>query len=216
MLTHDYNDEIRIPLNHIKLSGTLTIPHGADSIIVFAHSSGRHTSKNHYIARVLQKIGLATLLFDLLTVYEDRNYANRFEVELLSDRLLTVTAWLKSRAQTSEMSIGYLGTSTGAAAALIAAAKLGDEIKAVVSKGGRPDLASHILKYVKSPTLFIVGGLDDLALSLNKNAISLLTSEKELIIVNGATHLFEEPGKVEEVADYASDWLLRHLIKTAA
>jgi putative phosphoribosyl transferase len=218
MVRYQYNEEVRMSLNNIILAGDLTIPEGADNIIVFAHGSGsgRHSSRNQFVASVLQKNGFATLLFDLLTIYEDRDYARRFDIELLSERLIKATQWLKSQSSTMNLSIGYFGASTGAAAAFEAAAKLGEEIKAIVSRGGRPDLAANVLPQVKAPTQLIVGSLDSDVVRLNKNALFLIEAEKELIVVEGATHLFEEPGKLKEVADHASEWFARHLIKAVA
>ena len=163
---------------------------------------------------MLGKAGFATLLFDLLTMEEDRNFSNRFDIPLIAERLVQVTDWLKNNSEVSGFDLGYFGASTGAAAALDAAA-LNTSVKAVVSRGGRPDLASH-LSQVKAPTLLIVGSLDTEVIALNQHALSLLRCEKHLVIVPGATHLFEEEGMIEQVADHASSWFATYLKKQYA
>jgi putative phosphoribosyl transferase len=205
-------EEVKIPLENVILTGELIIPNNTDSIIVFAHGSGssRHSSRNKFVAKLLHDAGFATLLFDLLTVEEDSDYSRRFDIDLLSERLIYVTQWLKSKPD-FDLNIGYFGASTGAAATLNAAAHIGGLIKAVVSRGGRPDLALDFLPRVKAPTLLIVGSLDQQVIQLNEKALALLTSEKELVIVKGASHLFEEPGKLEEVAAHASKWFSKYL-----
>lgn len=205
-------EEVNIPVENVILTGELIIPNNADSIIVFAHGSGssRHSSRNKFVAKLLHDAGFGTLLFDLLTVEEDSDYSRRFDIDLLSERLIHVTQWLKSRPD-FDLNIGYFGASTGAAATLNAAAQLSDLIKAVVSRGGRPDLALDFLPTVKAPTLLIVGSLDHEVIQLNEKALALLTSEKELVIVKGSSHLFEEPGKLEEVAAHASKWFSKYL-----
>lgn len=212
MAEFQYREEVEIPFEHISLTGDLSIPTGADSIILFAHGSGssRHSSRNRFVAQVLQNAGFATLLFDLLTRREDEDYSKRFQIELLTERLLGATNWIENRPEFN-LNIGYFGASTGAAATLEAAARLGDTIGAVVSRGGRPDLAIFNLPLVKSPTSLIVGSLDHQVIELNQKAYAALNVEKELVIIEGATHLFEEPGTLEQVADHASRWFMRHL-----
>lgn len=212
MAEFQFREEIEIQLKDVSLMGNLNIPMRSDSIVIFAHGSGssRHSSRNRYVADVLNDAGFSTLLFDLLTTQEDQNYSNRFEIELLSERLVEVTHWLQARPD-FDLNIGYFGASTGAAATLEAAALLGDAVRAVVSRGGRPDLAMYNLPIVKCPTLLIVGGLDNEVIKLNRKAYKELKAEKELVIIDGATHLFEEPGKLEEVSGYATRWFLKHL-----
>jgi putative phosphoribosyl transferase len=212
MVEYQFREEVEIPTENISLMGNLNIPMRADSIVVFAHGSGssRHSSRNKYVANVLNEAGFATLLFDLLTAQEDETYANRFQIELLSERLVLVTHWLQNHPDFN-LNIGYFGASTGAAATLEAAALLGDVIRAVVSRGGRPDLAMYNLPIVKSPTCLIVGSLDHQVIELNRKAYNELKTEKELVIVEGATHLFEEPGKLEDVAGHATRWFLKHM-----
>jgi putative phosphoribosyl transferase len=212
------NSEIRIPINSINLEGNLIIPEGAKGIVVFAHGSGssRHSSRNQYVARELQKEGLGTLLFDLLTADEERidmvTAHLRFDIDLLANRLVDVTNWLLINPDTEGLNIGYFGASTGAAAALIAAKEHSNSVKAVVSRGGRPDLAEKALPGVKAPTLLIVGGEDFQVIDMNQWAFDRLTvKEKQLKIVPGATHLFEEPGTLEEVAYLAGEWFKRYL-----
>lgn len=212
------NSEIRIPINSITLEGNLIIPEGAKGIVVFAHGSGssRHSSRNQYVARELQKEGLGTLLFDLLTADEERidmvTAHLRFDIDLLANRLVDVTNWLLNNPDTENLNIGYFGASTGAAAALIAAKEHSNSVKAVVSRGGRPDLAEKALPGVKAPTLLIVGGEDFQVIDMNQWAFDRLTvKEKQLKIVPGATHLFEEPGTLEEVAYLAGEWFKRYL-----
>ena len=215
------SSEIQIPIDSITLEGNLTIPEGAKGIVVFAHGSGssRFSPRNWYVAQELQKEGLGTLLFDLLTAEEERidmiTARLRFDIDLLANRLVNVTNWLLRNPYTNKLSIGYFGASTGAAAALIAAKEHANIIKAVVSRGGRPDLAEKALPDVKAPTLLIVGGEDYQVIEMNQWALDQLTSEqKELQIVPGATHLFEEPGTLEEVANLAGEWFKRYLLET--
>jgi dienelactone hydrolase len=212
--------EVRIPAGSIYLEGNLYVPEGAGGIVVFVHGSGssRHSPRNQYVAEELQKEGLGTLLFDLLTVEEERidmlTRSFRFDIELLSKRLIDVTGWLLSRQDTKNLNIGYFGASTGAAAALIAAKEHTSTVKAVVSRGGRPDLAESALMYVKAPILLIVGGRDTQTINLNKWALDRMNMpEKELQIVPGATHLFEEQGALEEVARLAGKWFKKYLLK---
>lgn len=205
--------EIDLSVEGVNLKGNLEVPKGAKGVVLFAHGSGsgRLSPRNNYVARVLNEIGLATLLFDLLTEEEDAIYENRFNIDLLTERLKAVTKWCQSNGQTEQLKIGYFGGSTGTAAALKAAAVLPDEIKAVVSRGGRPDLAGENLFKVKSPTLLIVGGLDAQVIELNKEADKKLSGVHKVEIVPGATHLFEEPGTLEKVAGLAADWFKQYL-----
>jgi putative phosphoribosyl transferase len=212
-----YALEARIPARSAVLEGEVHVADEVRGIVLFAHGSGsgRHSSRNQFVARSLQEMGLATLLFDLLTREEEAldvaSHHLRFDIALLAERLVDATRWVTSRPETRELSIGYFGASTGGGAALVAAAELGNEVGAVVSRGGRPDLAADALTRVKSPTLLIVGGLDEPVIKLNKEALALLRCEKALQIVPGATHLFEEPGTLEEVARLAGEWFGRHL-----
>lgn len=205
---------VHIPADSVTLEGALTIPPGAPGVVVFAHGSGssRHSPRNVFVAQALRSAGLGTLLFDLLTREEDVTYETRFDIELLTQRLLAATQWLRARSESTMLKIGYFGASTGAAAALRAAAALGSEIKAVVSRGGRPDLAHSALQRVQAPTLLIVGGNDDIVIELNQQAYTQLQAEKQLIIVPGASHLFEEPGTLQEVARLACQWFTRYLL----
>lgn len=208
---------VHIPANGIELEGALVIPSEARGIVLFAHGSGssRHSPRNNYVAQVLQSAAMGTLLMDLLTPREDATYETRFDIDLLTRRLELATQWLREQPQTRSLEIGYFGASTGAAAALQAAATFGQPIGAVVSRGGRPDLAMSALERVQSPTLLIVGGLDDIVIDLNREAYGKLKAEKHFAIVPGATHLFEEPGTLQEVARLAADWFKRYLGATA-
>jgi dienelactone hydrolase len=208
---------LQIPVDGVILGGDLAIPAGAKGIVVFVHGSGssRFSSRNRFVAQVMQREGLATLLFDLLTPQEEEidNYTMklRFDIGLLAGRLAGVTAWLASREDTRHLAVGYFGASTGAAAALIAETRNPSLVKAIVSRGGRPDLAGAALPRVQAPTLLIVGGNDRQVIVLNEQALGLLTEEKKLVIVPGATHLFEEPGALEEAARLAGQWFGRYL-----
>jgi putative phosphoribosyl transferase len=197
----------------VRLEGELGLPEGAKGIVLFAHGSGssRFSPRNQFVARTLREGGLGTLLIDLLEAWESDDRGKVFDIDLLSVRLLSATDWLQNDPETKDLSIGYFGASTGAAAALMAAAKKGTDIKAVVSRGGRPDLAISYLPRVKAATLLIVGGEDWSVIPLNRQAYQLLTGEKEMIIVPGASHLFEEPGALEEVARLARDWFVKYL-----
>ncbi len=208
----DESREVRIPIDGASLEGTIERGAGATGLVVFAHGAGssRFSPRNRFVAGELRAAGVATLLFDLLTEEEEADRANVFDIELLADRLVRVTEWVRRDREWAEQPIGYFGASTGAAAALVAAARLGDAIAAVVSRGGRPDLAGPALREVTAPTLLIVGGADDVVLELNREAYEELTEEKELVVVPGATHLFEEPGALERVAALAADWFVRH------
>ena len=202
-----------IPANGIELEGALVIPSEAKGIVLFAHGSGssRHSPRNNFVAQVLQKAGIGTLLMDLLTREEDFVYENRFDIDLLTWRLERATQWVMEQQESKTLEVGYFGASTGAAAALQAAATFGPSIGAVVSRGGRPDLAMPALDRVQSPTLLIVGGLDDIVIDLNRKAYAELKAEKHLAIVPGATHLFEEPGTLQEAARLAAQWFSRYL-----
>jgi putative phosphoribosyl transferase len=202
-----------IPVNGITLEGALLIPADCSGIVLFAHGSGssRHSPRNNFVAQMLQGAELGTLLLDLLTREEDASYANRFDIDLLTWRLERATQWVMEQPRSKSLDIGYFGASTGAAAALQAAATFGNSIGAVVSRGGRPDLAIAALPNVESPTLLIVGGLDYEVLELNRRAYQKLKTEKHLEIVPSATHLFEEPGTLQEVARLAAQWFNRHL-----
>ena len=202
-----------IPMETGVLEGMLEIPPQACGMVLFAHGSGssRLSPRNNYVARVLREAGMGTLLIDLLTREEDRNYDTRFDIALLTRRLIQTTDWLRAAPLTAGFTLGYFGASTGAAAALQAAA-LRTDIVAVVSRGGRPDLAGEKqLERVKAPTLLIVGGFDDVVIDLNRQAYTHLNCQKQLVIVPGATHLFEESGTLEEVARLATDWFRLHL-----
>jgi len=208
----------QIPSGQITLDGELTVPEGATGVVLFAHGSGssRHSPRNQFVARTIREVGVGTLLFDLLTKQEEavdiRTRHLRFDIGLLAERLVDATNWIKTEPDTSHLVVGYFGSSTGAGAALVAAADVGEEIGAVVSRGGRPDLAGAALSQVESPTLLIVGSLDYPVIQMNKDAYQQLQCEKEMKIIPGATHLFEEPGKLEEVAHIAAGWFRRHLI----
>ncbi len=204
---------VTIPADQVSLEGELVLPKDANAVVLFAHGSGssRFSPRNNYVATVLQEAGIGTLLFDLLTREEDRNYDTRFDIELLTRRLLAATAWVQQNPSTKTLHIGYFGASTGAAAALQAAAEMGSKIAAVVSRGGRPDLAgAQALGRVSAPTLLIVGGEDFGVIELNESAYAKLRCEKELAIVPGATHLFEEPGTLEKAAKAAAKWFVRY------
>ena len=204
---------VTIKLDAVTLEGVLGLPERAKGLVIFAHGSGssRLSPRNTHVARVLQQAGIGTLLFDLLTREEDRIYEQRFDIDLLTRRLVGATRWLAARPEVEGTAIGYFGASTGAAAALQGAALLGAAVKAVVSRGGRPDLAIPHLDKVLAPTLLIVGERDTEVLQLNRQALSHLVVEKELAVVPGATHLFEEPGTLEQAADLAKDWFIRFL-----
>ena len=207
------DDPVRIPIDDVQLEGELIVPDGAAGLVVFAHGSGssRKSPRNNYVADVIRSHDLGTLLFDLLTEAEDEAYETRFDIDLLTRRLLGATAWLRERDDTRGSNLGYFGSSTGAAAALRAAAHRGDDIDAVVSRGGRVDLASEQLAAVTAVTLFIVGGADTQVLELNRDGYDELTGTKELAVVEGAGHLFEGPGELEEVAELAAEWFQRYL-----
>ena len=209
--------EVTVPAGDVRLAGDLTMPDGAAGVVAFAHGSGssRHSPRNQFVARELQSGGLATLLVDLLTPDEEavdaRTRHLRFDIDLLARRLTGATAWLKAQPGTSSLPVGLFGASTGGGAALVAAAHIPGGIRAVVSRGGRPDLAGDALPEVQAPTLLIVGGDDIPVIPLNRQALAQMRSEKSLEIIPGATHLFEEPGTLEQVATLARDWFLRYL-----
>lgn len=205
---------VHIPAGQVELDGELILPPSAKGVVLFAHGSGssRFSPRNTYVAEVLQQRGIGTLLFDLLTREEDQDYATRFDIALLTRRLLAATAWLQSNPNTQTLELGYFGASTGAAAALQAAAKMENKIAAVVSRGGRPDLAGEVaLGRVTAPTQLIVGAADYGVIELNQQAYALMNCEKELILIPGATHLFEEPGTLQQAAHSAASWFMRHL-----
>lgn len=208
---------VRVSAGPVTLEGNLVLPTGTQGVVLFAHGSGssRFSPRNRYVARELQQGGLGTLLIDLLTEEEERidlrTREIRFDIPLLADRLVGAVDWLKENAETRDLSIGLFGSSTGAAAALMAAPRRPDAIGAIVSRGGRPDLAGAALKQAQAPTLLIVGGRDMVVITLNEQALEQLSVEKRLEIVPGATHLFEEPGALERVAALARDWFQQHL-----
>src|SRR5438094_989630 len=209
--------EVRIPAGHAVLSGSLTIPENAIALVLFAHGSGssRHSPRNQFVARTLNDARLGTLLFDLLTRDEEaldmRTGEHRFNIGLLAQRLVHATKWAKQQQEIRDLPIGYFGSSTGGGAALVAAAEIPDDVGAVVSRGGRPDLAGEALPKVQAPTLLIVGGNDDIVIELNEMARDQMRCEVKLEISPGATHPFEEPGALEKVANLASDWFNAHL-----
>jgi dienelactone hydrolase len=206
--------EIDIPADEFILKGNLTIPKVANSLVIFSHGSGssRFSKRNNFVARILNQSNIATLLTDLLTIEEDEIYENRFDIDLLTQRLIAVTNYASELPNLKNLPIGYFGASTGAASALKAAARLKHKVKAIVSRGGRPDLALDDLPLIAVPTLLIVGSLDRVVIALNEQAYSQLNCHKKLEIVDGATHLFEEPGKLEEVADLASKWFTEYIV----
>ncbi len=214
--------EVRIPLTaNLTLSASLAVPASPHGCVAFAHGSGssRHSPRNRLVSGALNDAGLATLLLDLLTpnenAFDQRTRRLRFDVGLLATRLAAATAWFRERRDLATLPLGYFGASTGAAAALVAAAEIPDEVSAVVSRGGRPDLAAPLLTDVHAPTLLIVGGNDPTVLALNREALAQIPAECELAIVPNATHLFEEPGALEEVARLSRAWFLRHLVPSA-
>ena len=214
-------NDVRIEAGREVLFGNLNILENATTLVLFAHGSGssRHSPRNQFVARTLNNAGLATLLFDLLTQQEEaidmRTREHRFNIALLAERLVHATKWAKQQEQTRDLRAGYFGSSTGGAAALVAAAELPQDVGAVVSRGGRPDLAGEALPKVQAPTLLIVGGNDDVVIELNEQARDRMRCEVKLEIVPGATHLFEEPGALEQVAKLASDWFLLHAAGSA-
>jgi len=216
-MTEEEECSVQVPAGKVTLEDNLCIPEGAMGLVVFAHGSGssRHSTRNRYVAQVLRNAGLATLLFDLLTAEEEAGDIEtgrlRFDIGLLTRRLVATTDWLMKNVETKKLSIGFFGASTGAAAALIAAAERPEIVAAVVSRGERPDLAAEALQQVKAPTMLIVGGNDFSVIEINEEALAKLSVEKKLEIVPEATHLFEEPGALEEVAGLATSWFISHL-----
>lgn len=211
------DEEIQVRAGTVTVVGHLKVPQHPVGIVVFAHGSGssRHSPRNRYVADVLNNAGLATLMFDLLTPDEERDRANVFDIALLARRLVDVTGWLADQPETAHLPVGYFGASTGAGAALAAAADAQVAVAAVVSRGGRPDLAGDELRHVRAPTLLLVGGRDDIVLELNRQAQNTIPAECELTVIPGATHLFEEPGTLEQVATKARDWFIGHLASAA-
>ena len=214
---NEQGTDLKIPVGNVIVEGNLNLPAQARGIVIFAHGSGsgRFSPRNQYVAKEFNKAGIGTLLFDLLTSEEEEEdmvtAEYRFDIELLAQRLIGATEWLKKDPNTKTLALSYFGASTGAAAALIAAAKLPKDIATVVSRGGRPDLAAEYLSEVVAPTLLLVGGLDAEVIELNRQAMAQMTAEKKLVIIPGASHLFEEPGKLQEVARISTDWFLRYL-----
>jgi putative phosphoribosyl transferase len=209
--------EIRIPVGNVEVFGNLNLPIGSSGLVVFAHGSGssRFSPRNQYVAKQFNAKKIGTLLFDLLTQEEEEidvtTAEYRFNIDLLAERLVAATNWIINDSATRRLKLGYFGASTGAAAALIAAAKLPDNISAVVSRGGRPDLAGTYLSEVRAPTLLLVGGFDTEVIELNRQAMAQMSAEKKLTIIPGATHLFEEPGKLDAVSALSVDWFTRYL-----
>jgi dienelactone hydrolase len=215
-MSQAFDQIVHIAADNIHIEGMLELPNNAQGIVLFAHGSGssRHSPRNNYVARILHSGGMGTLLMDLLTPEEDMDDETRFDIPLLTRRLLAATDWLQTQHRLNQLPIGYFGASTGAAAALQAAAEPGNKISAVVSRGGRPDMASaDALSRVNSPTLLLIGGLDDIVIELNQEAFSHMHCTKHISIIPGASHLFEEPGTLEKVAKLASDWFKHYLIK---
>ncbi len=208
--------EVKIQCGHRHVLGNLRIPPQACGIVVFAHGSGsgRFSPRNQFVARVLEQSGLATLLIDLLEEDEANNREKVFDIPLLAERLQSAANWVLRQPELKFLKLGYFGASTGAGAALVAASRRPSIVSAIVSRGGRPDLAADDLPAVRAPTLLIVGGNDDVVIELNEQAATRLTCESELVIVPGATHLFEEPGALAEVARLASNWFEKHLAHT--
>jgi putative phosphoribosyl transferase len=204
---------IEVPSGRRRLSGILRVPPGAVGVVAFAHGSGsgRFSPRNQFVAHVLQEAGLATLLLDLLEEEEAEDREKVFDIELLAERLQSAADWLRQDPATRALRLGYFGASTGAGAALVAAAREPAAVGAVVSRGGRPDLARDYLPSVQAPTLLIVGGRDDVVIELNEQAVRRLRCHKEMVIIPGATHLFEEPGTLEEVSRLAKEWFVRYL-----
>jgi putative phosphoribosyl transferase len=210
---------VKVNTGKVTLEGDLCIPADATGVVIFVHGSGssRNSPRNRYVGQILRQVGLATLLFDLLTSDEElvdiQTGRYRFDIRLLANRLIGATAWVKQNPETRNLNIGYFGASTGAAAALLSAAEHQGDVAAIVSRGGRPDLARSALPYVKAPTLLIVGGRDLPVIAMNRNASNELRAEKKLVVISNATHLFEEPGTLEEVARLTSNWFVNYLTR---
>lgn len=209
----EINKIVNIKVDSMFIEGELIIPENAVGLVLFAHGSGssRFSPRNNFVAQILQDGKLATLLVDLLTREEDLNYESRFNINLLSERLIKITNWLKENKETKDFKIGYFGASTGAAAAIKAAATEKDNVSAIVSRGGRVDLAEQQLQEIKAPILLIVGGNDDFVIEINEHALKKINSTKKLSIIPNASHLFEEPGTLEEVANQSTEWFLKYL-----
>ena len=210
-------DEVQVQAGHAVLCGSLMVPENTKALVLFAHGSGssRHSPRNQFVAQTLNRASLGTLLFDLLTPEEEAldiySREHRFNIDLLAERFMHATKWARQQQKTRDLHIGYFGSSTGGAAALVAAAELIQDVGAVVSRGGRPDLAGVALPRMQAPTLLVVGGNDDIVIELNEMARDQMRCEVKLEIIPGATHLFEEPGALEQVAKLASDWFVNHI-----
>lgn len=217
MAPQQNEQDVTITAEGISLSGFLAIPPNGKGIILFAHGSGsgRFSPRNRFVAQQLQHGRIATLLIDLLTTEEEEDRRNVFDIDLLADRVLMASAWLRGNGSTKHLPLGYFGASTGAGAALQAAARANFPVGAIVSRGGRPDLAEHYLPQVTTPTLLLVGGEDQPVIEMNQDAYRLLRCPKQLTIIPGATHLFEEPGTLEQVAEQALQWFTRYFIRPA-
>ena len=207
------NQSLEIKVDNVELQGELILPENAFGLVIFSHGSGssRFSPRNNFVSQYLQRRGLGTFLFDLLTKEEDKIYAQRFDIDLLSKRLVDATQFLIRLPQLKMLPLGFFGTSTGAASALVAASILQNKVSTVVSRGGRPDLAMNQLYLIECPTLLIVGELDRIVLNLNKEALEKIAGVKEIKIITGATHLFDEPGSLEQVAQVSGDWFLKYL-----
>jgi len=214
MSAYQFKNIIKIPFNSVELEGELSIPKNSESLVIFSHGSGssRFSPRNNFVAKIFNEHGISTYLVDLLTKKEDEVYANRFNIDLLTERLIHVTKHLADLKETSKLRIGYFGASTGAASAMKAASLLPKIIHAIVSRGGRPDLALSDLKNVEAPTLLIVGSLDYEVIKLNQLAYHQMQCTKNLEIIKGATHLFEESGALQEVANISKDWFSTHFM----
>ena len=208
------NQAVEIPVGQIVLEGILNVPKDALGIVIFVHGSGssRFSPRNSFVAEYLQENGFATLLFDLLTVKEDEIYENRFDIDLISERLKIVTEWITKQPATNKLKTGYFGASTGSAAAIKVSVDLENKISAIVSRGGRPDLAATEVSDLNTPTLLIVGGNDRIVIELNSMVFDKIRTDKKMEIISGATHLFEEPGALEEVARLAAEWFKKYLV----
>lgn len=211
-MKYKFKSEVEVPADSVKLKGEVVIPSGSEVIVLFSHGSGssRLSPRNNHVALKLHEKNLGTFLFDLLTEEEDEMYENRFDIDLLTERLLIMSRWLLKQPFAKDKAIAYFGASTGAASAIKASLKMDDKIHAIVSRGGRVDLAMDALEKIHTPTLLIVGGNDYIVLDLNKEAFSKMKCEKELLIVDGATHLFEEPGMLDKISESAANWFLKH------
>lgn len=216
MTTLEYNKIVSVPIGDIELEGELSIPHNSRSLVIFSHGSGssRLSTRNNFVARELQQNNISTFLFNLLTKEEAAFYPNRFNIELLTERLIIATKFITEKSICSGLKVGYFGASTGAASALFSAISLPTIIKVVVSRGGRPDLAMDVVTQLNAPTLLIVGELDNDVLRLNQHFYDFLMCEKKLEVISGATHLFEEEVTLEQVADLAVQWFTKYLVNS--